>query len=178
MHSSGRCMAAERNSMSNDRPDLWRLVRIPALLTLGITLLRLVGDFLELPGWLASRAAGGDSAIIGIVWLAPIFGVYFARKLAHFPGSLWKHLVKTMFVYGLTARIPVVIIMGFAIFGEWNTHYDAFPPDYPFISPTMKFLIGGVVTQLVVWVVVWTVGTGTLFGLLSARLVAPQKQPA
>lgn len=164
--------------MTETKPNTWQLVKIPALITLGVTLLRLVGEFMELPGWLASREAGGPLALIGIVWLAPIFGIYFARKLAAYPGSLWKHLAKTMFVYGLAARIPVAVIMGLAIFGNWGTHYDAFPPDFPFVTPVMQFLIGGVVTQFVVWVLVWTVGTGTLFGLISAKVLAPKQAHA
>ena len=60
-----------------------RLILVPALITLGVTLLRLIG---ELKGWspsLFNRSAGGGGALVGIVWLIPIFGIYFALKLAH-----------------------------------------------------------------------------------------------
>src|SRR5881409_1708216 len=46
--------------------SLVRLVRVPALITLGVTLLRLIG---ELQGWspaLFSRQAGGGGALVGI----------------------------------------------------------------------------------------------------------------
>jgi hypothetical protein len=59
-----------------------KLILIPALITLAVTILRLVG---ELQGWsptFFSRQAGGAGAIVGIVWLVPIFGAYFAVKLA------------------------------------------------------------------------------------------------
>ena len=71
--------------MSSDRPPslpLQSLVLAPAVVTLAVTLLRLAG---ELQGWsprLFSRAAGGAGAIVGIVWLVPVFGIYFAWKLA------------------------------------------------------------------------------------------------
>src|SRR5215470_3905567 len=57
------------------------LIMGPALITLAVTLLRLVG---ELQGWsprLFSRAPGGGFALVGISWLPPIFGIYFAMKL-------------------------------------------------------------------------------------------------
>src|SRR5438094_4381615 len=62
--------------------SLKSLILMPALITLAVTILRLVG---ELQGWsprLFSRQAGGAGAIVGIVWLVPIFGAYFAAKLA------------------------------------------------------------------------------------------------
>lgn len=56
----------------------WPLILVPALITLGITLLRLAG---ELQHWPAPWFQGG-SAIVGISWLPFIFGPYFALKLA------------------------------------------------------------------------------------------------
>ena len=58
-----------------------RIVLVPALITLAVTLLRLAG---ELMGWsdrLFSRAPGGGAALVGIVWLIPVFGLYFGLKL-------------------------------------------------------------------------------------------------
>lgn len=58
-----------------------RLVAVPALIALGVTLLRLTG---ELQGWspaLFGREPGGLGALVGIIWLAPVFGVYFALRL-------------------------------------------------------------------------------------------------
>ena len=108
---------------------------------------------------------------IGITWLPQIFGIYFAIKLAGAPGKLWKNLLKTLVLYGLAARIPVIIIMGLAIFGNWGTHYDAFPPgSLADAAPTMKFLIGGVVTQLVFWLMIWTLVSGMLTGLIASAV--------
>jgi len=58
------------------------LITIPALITLGITILRLVGELEHWPKPWFSAAAGGGGAIIGISWLPIIFGPYFALKLA------------------------------------------------------------------------------------------------
>jgi hypothetical protein len=59
-----------------------QLVLIPALITLAVTVLRLVG---ELQNWSATwfnAEPGGPLSLVGIVWLPPIFGIYFALKLA------------------------------------------------------------------------------------------------
>jgi hypothetical protein len=66
---------------SRGRPTTRELVLVPAIITLAITALRLVG---ELQGWdqrLFNRAGGGGGAIIGISWLPLFFGVYFAWRL-------------------------------------------------------------------------------------------------
>ncbi len=60
-----------------------RLVLVPALITLGVTLLRLVGELKQWSPSLFNRDAGGGGALIGIVWLIPVFGIYFALNLAH-----------------------------------------------------------------------------------------------
>jgi hypothetical protein len=65
----------------SDRAAVGRLVLVPALITLAVTGLRLVGELLRWNPTFFSRQAGGAGAIVGIVWLVPIFGIYFARKL-------------------------------------------------------------------------------------------------
>jgi hypothetical protein len=61
--------------------DVRRLVLVPALITLGVTLLRLAGELMHWSPVLFSREAGGAGAIVGIVWLVPVFAVYFALRL-------------------------------------------------------------------------------------------------
>jgi hypothetical protein len=58
-----------------------RLILVPALITLGITVLRLVGELLHWSSRLFNRDAGGLGSIVGIVWLVPVFGVWFALQL-------------------------------------------------------------------------------------------------
>jgi hypothetical protein len=64
------------------RTSLRRLILVPALVTLCVTLLRLAGELLNGSPTLFSRAVGGGAAVVGIVWLVPVFGVYFALRLA------------------------------------------------------------------------------------------------
>jgi hypothetical protein len=62
--------------------SVWNLIAVPALITLAITILRLVGELQRWPSPLFSNKAGGGGAIIGISWLPIIFGPWFAMKLA------------------------------------------------------------------------------------------------
>jgi hypothetical protein len=70
-----------------------RLILVPAIITLAVTLLRLVGELQEWSSTLFNREAGGGMAMVGIVWLVPIFGIYFALRLSREgagPGKLLR----------------------------------------------------------------------------------------
>src|SRR5215813_2742040 len=87
-------------------PSVRSLVLVPALITLGVTLLRLVAEVIRAPGWLASSEAGGRGALLGIVWLPLLFGPWFALRIRpHVAGTkaLLARLAKTLLVYGLAA---------------------------------------------------------------------------
>jgi len=58
------------------------LIAIPALITLGITILRLTGELQHWSSLWFNPTAGGGGALIGISWLPILFGPYFAVKLA------------------------------------------------------------------------------------------------
>ncbi len=196
-----------------------KLILVPAVITLAVTLLRLVG---ELQGWspaLFSRQAGGGGAVVGIVWLVFIFGAWFAWKLldaGYVPPGPWRPLGygflglvivlalglgaralrlgpqaqlmsfvvasvialfvamkgwpalgRTLVAYGLAARIPVAIVMLVAILGNWGTHYDVAPPDFPAMGAFQKWFWIGLVPQLTIWMG-FTVVVGMLFGGLVA----------
>jgi hypothetical protein len=68
--------------MDKKSPNLLTLVLVPAILTLVVTVVRLVG---ELNGWnpllFGTATAGGGMAIVGIGWLIPIFGLWFGIRL-------------------------------------------------------------------------------------------------
>jgi len=215
---------------SNSRISIGKLIFIPSVITLAVTLLRLVGELQVWPTVLFSREAGGGGSIIGITWLALIFGVYFALKIARageatpgagrvigfallglvmtfvggylgfgmkaeFPGKIiiglalivvggvipflgWKALSKVLLAYGYAARIPVVIVMYFAMRGDWHTHYDAIPPDFPTdLSFWAKYIQLAVVPQMVMWIA-FTIIMGSLFGGIAIALARRNKPPA
>lgn len=208
-----------------------RLIMVPALITLGVTLLRLVG---ELNGWsrvLFNPEAGGGGAVIGIAWLVPIFGIYLALKLSSSGAAVsagktvlysllglaafaavfgvatflfgvdpnqptvgalvaiiggaiaalavtyfgTPTLSKTLLAYGLSARIPVTIVMLLAMMGNWGTHYDAAPPGFPEMGLIAKWIAIGVVPQLTIWIA-YTIVFGAFFGGIA--LAVTRRKPA
>ena len=96
-------------------PPLRPLILIPALITLAVTLLRLIG---ERRGWsptLFSREAGGGLAIVGIVWLVPVFGIYLAVKLIRMgqaPASIGRALGVSLVALLI---IPASLFLGAAL---------------------------------------------------------------
>lgn len=213
---------------SSSRPDLriTRLILVPALITLAVTLLRLAGELVHWSGILFSRAEGGGAAIIGITWLPFIFGPYFAVKLwdqglkpanrgkaigfallgfviamvgaavafasvVHFGGRVivglllivgaaalqffpWRALAKTLIAYAYAARIPVAIVMFFAMSGHWGTHYDAVPPEFAQLALWPKYLYLALAPQLIMWIA-YTITVGVLFGAVYVSIVRRQK---
>lgn len=204
-----------------------RLILVPALLTLAITLVRLTGELRHWSERWFSRETGGIvpqgvSWFFGITWLAAIFGIYFAWKLAragHGPRSLgkaaisaslgiviflvfspivarihdatkinfpeilifiwffwalagviqyfgWPDLFKALLLYGYAARIPVAVVMFFAMLENWGTHYDyvGMPPQFS-MSPVPRFLWLAFFPQLVAWVG-FTITLGAVAGVL------------
>src|SRR5215831_10069984 len=207
-----------------------KLIFVPFLISLAVTLLRLVGELQHWPVALFNPAAGGGGAVVGISWLVPIFGIYFAYKLvragkgpsssgkailysllalvvffggavilgksgpsplallgfalflcaAIVPAAGWKDLFKVLLAYALSARIPVAILMFFAIQGDWHTHYDVAPPNFQAASTISKFIQIGLLPQLTLWIG-FTVAVGALFGSIVAALLPREKkvpQPA
>jgi hypothetical protein len=66
----------------SEKISITKLVFVPALITLAVTLLRMTGELLHWSRTLFNPAPGGGGAVVGIVWLIPVFGVYFALRLA------------------------------------------------------------------------------------------------
>jgi len=62
-------------------PALAPLVLWPALLSLGVTLLRLAGEIFGWSSFYFSRLPGGGLSPIGITWLAPLVGFYLGWRL-------------------------------------------------------------------------------------------------
>jgi hypothetical protein len=103
----------ERKSIS-----VTSLITIPALITLGITILRLVGELEHWPKLFFNTAGGGGGAIVGISWLPIIFGPYFALKLARAgdrPSSLGKAV-------GYTLLGLVVLFLSAVLAGATRSH--------------------------------------------------------
>lgn len=208
-----------------------KLILVPAVITLAVTLLRLTGELMHWSKALFNPAAGGGGAIVGIAWLVPVFGIYFGLKLAGaglapaavgpaigysvlgfavvpalgfgavklglspqgfgafavfivlaIAGAViayraWPALGRVLLAYGLAARVPVAIVMLVAILGNWGTHYDVAPPNFPAMSPVAKWLLIGLLPQLTMWI--WfTIAAGALFGAIAVAAAGRARRPA
>jgi hypothetical protein len=90
----------------------------------------------------------------------------------------WPALFKVLVAYGYAARIPVAIVMFFAIRGHWGTHYDALPANYSGpTSFTRQYMMIAFLPQMVIWIA-FTVLVGALAGTLITALVVRGKTTA
>jgi hypothetical protein len=86
-------------------------VLLPAVVTLGVTLLRLSGELMNWSDLFFTRSAGGAGAIIGIVWLVPVFGIYFALKLVSLGRGPARTLRSIMLMLASLVPIPAAAIL-------------------------------------------------------------------
>jgi lysylphosphatidylglycerol synthetase-like protein (DUF2156 family) len=98
---------------SGARPSTMQLILVPALITLAVTILRLVGELQHWSPALFGNAGGGGGAIVGISWLPILFGPYFALKLAGDtagPAGNGKAIGLSL------AGLAVMVLGGFVVF--------------------------------------------------------------
>ena len=78
------------------RQSLGQLILAPALISLAVTIFRLAGELAHWSQKYFNTAVGGGVSIVGITWLAPIFGAFFAARLVRAgvgPRSAWRAMV-------------------------------------------------------------------------------------
>jgi hypothetical protein len=81
----------------------------------------------------------------------------------------WPDYWSVMIAYALAARLPVIVIMYYAIKGSWGTHYDALPPNMTFPDWYATFVQAGLIPQVFLWVPFTVVLCG-LFGILTVAV--------
>lgn len=140
--------------------SLKSLILVPSVITLAVTLLRLVGELQNWSPTLFNKQAGGGGAVVGIAWLVPIFGAWFGWKLARAgsgPGAVGKAL-------GLTVlALAVVPALGFL--GTQVAHLD--PNGFAFFG----IIVVGSIVALLIALKAWPALGRTLLGYgLAARI--------
>ena len=74
---------------SDGSPNIAALVAFPAIITLIVTVLRLIGELQHWGSpWVVNSHGGSDGAILGVTWLPVLFGPYFAWMLIRRPAVL------------------------------------------------------------------------------------------
>jgi hypothetical protein len=136
----------------------------------GVTALRVVLE----------KAAAPETwtQLVGIVWLAPVVGAYFALNLKR-EGRGLKDLVLCLLGYAFAVRLAVALLMIVASSFRLGTHYDVSQlTEVPFMGRTYTFepqSVRGILTmtvfsQLFFWPI-YTLLSG-LLGAAIARLLA------
>lgn len=98
---------------SPSRPSVGRLILVPSIITLAITILRLVGELEHWSPRLFNTSAGGGGALVGISWLPIILGPYFAARLlkaGEGPKSMGRAI--GLAVLGLAVAIVLTLVPG------------------------------------------------------------------
>lgn len=99
--------------MTGSHPPLRQLLLVPTLVTLAVTVLRLAGEMAQWSPALFNREPGGPGALVGIVWLIPVFGVLFAIRLVQAgdgPPSVAKALGWAVLGFALNSAVLVVAV--------------------------------------------------------------------
>jgi hypothetical protein len=115
----------------------------------------------------------GNSAVLGILGFALTLVAAFVARVG------WRSLGSTLIAYAFAARIPVLIVMFFAMRGGWGTHYDAVEARFAAAPLWTKFFYEAFLPQMMLWIG-YTVVVGSLFGEIVAVIFArkPVVQPA
>jgi len=98
------------NADSSTRHSIKQLILVPAIITLAVTLLRLIG---ELRHWsTAWFTTDMGASIVGIVWLAPLFGAYLGLRLEAMgegPAAAWRAALFAILGVAVVIAGPFVI---------------------------------------------------------------------
>jgi hypothetical protein len=141
--------------VSPDARRIGKLVLVPAVITLAVTLVRLVG---ELQRWSPALFNRGDKpfspSLVGIVWLVPVFGAWFGWKLTR-AGSGPRSLGRA---FGLTlAALAVLPLFSFlapkaGILSErlWRPNVPL-TESFTILSAFVAFVIVGVAIGILAW---------------------------
>ena len=116
--------------------NIKNLILMPVVISIVVTLVRLVGELMEGPSILFGRQAGGGFALVGITWLIPVFGAYFAVKLirtGYLPEGNWKLVLLSLvsavvasfiigagsFAIGFLSPFAATVAVVGAVLGMW-----------------------------------------------------------
>ena len=121
------------------RRSIKQLIFVPALISLAVTIIRLAGELAHWSQKYFNTEVGGGRSIVGITWLAPIFGAYFAAKLVRTgagPRSAWQAM-------GFAA-LGAAVLIGGSFVGQGLPSFSGFYARLLYIWTV--FVLAGIVT--------------------------------
>lgn len=153
--------------MHQKPPSISSLVVVPAILTLVVTVVRLVG---ELKGWspllFGTPTADGANAIVGISWLIFVFGYWFGFRVQR-SGAGVARPGKTL----LLSLLPIAILFGGFAACEKLGLVSMPTPEAPGEVKGLAWFLGvsavAALTAMVIW---FRIGVILLVYALLARL--------
>ncbi len=153
--------------MDQKPPSIRSLVVVPAILTLAVTIVRLVG---ELNGWspllFGTASADGPKAIIGISWLIFVFGLWFGFRVQRSSAGLAKP-GKTL----LCCLLPIAILFGGFALSEKLGLVSMPTPEAPGEVKGLGWFLGISAVAALTSIVIWArIGVILLVYSLLARL--------
>jgi hypothetical protein len=125
-------------------------------------------------GFFVGIAQSSQSRLLALIGFLGMLAAAFV------PTRGWRALGRTLIAYGIAARLPVLIVMFFAMRANggagWGTHYDAVQPEMAHLPFAQKFLFEAFLPQMTLWIA-WTVIVGMLAGLIAVAIARRGKSP-
>jgi len=115
-----------------------RIVVVPSLIAIAVTLVRLTGELEHWPRPLVNPDVCGK-AILGITWLVPVFSVYFAMKLWRSRPPRRLNVAIVLAVAGLLLKLIGTYVM------------ERQGPYLPRISLNFAMSFAGLLLQFLAW---------------------------
>lgn len=144
--------------MQGQRPRVLSLVLVPALITLVVTILRLVGELADWsPLWVGSKRGGGEGGLLAITWLMLVFGFWFGIRLQRSGAGVRKR-GKALLLSLAAAALLVACMAGLGAAGLIE-----FPnEEKPVVPHGAPYLLGALVLATAVSFVAWRQAAVTL----------------
>ena len=101
--------------MANESASISKMILVPSLVTLAVTVIRLIGELGRWNEVFFKRGPGGAGSIVGIVWLAFFFSIYFAVKLQNegdVPASAGKAIGLTLLAFAVFVGGEFLVFAG------------------------------------------------------------------
>lgn len=147
------------DSNSGAQPTITQLILVPSIITLAVTILRLVGELQRWSPKFFDTAAGGGAAIVGISWLPIVFGPYFALKLA---GAGFGPPSKGKAIGLSLAGIPTMFLGAWVVFAGISHGWN-----FLILFPGMLIVLGAAIVVRAGWN---ALGTALLAYAFAARI--------